>query len=495
MKSLLIVFAAGLALQSGVEAQEQKLGPGTSMLRVNVTSQPYNFSLPWQKRSPNNRQGLGALLKNNKVLVTAELIQDANYIELEQALSGKKITAQAETIDYEANLAVLKPVEDGNEFFKGMIALELDGAPPKKGATFEVWQFEDNGSPVTTVITFEKAELGHYFLEGSYFLQFEASGPVSYRSGSFTLPVLHDGKLTGMLLTYSSKDQVAEILPYPIIGRFLDDAADGTYDGFPNFGIRFAPTLDHQLRDYVQLGGHDGGILITGLMSGTSAALSGLKEGDVLLQIDGHGIDARGNYLDDTWGLMALGHLVKGNARVGDELKTKILRKGEMQDIAVKMLRKTPADYLVDPYMFDRAPRFLILGGLVFQELSQSYLEGFGKEWRDRASFKLVYAVAHPEKYEKESRRKLVFLAGILPSESSLGYEGIGGTIVNRVNGVDIKDIKDLDAALRTPLEGIHKIEIDDVPHTIYIDVARAEQDNTTLLPQRYRITDLKRLE
>ena len=67
--------------------------PETSILRVNITSQGYNFALPWQKQRPNTRRGLGALLQGNRVLVTAELAQDANYIELEQAASGKRITA------------------------------------------------------------------------------------------------------------------------------------------------------------------------------------------------------------------------------------------------------------------------------------------------------------------------------------------------------------------------------------------------------------------
>ena len=496
MKSAVLILPATLLAMTVANASvESKIGPETSIVRVNVTSQPFNFSLPWQKRPPTSRQGLGALLKDGKVLVTAELVQDANYVELEQARSGRKITARAETIDYDANLAILKPGEDVSDFFKDMVPLEVDETPPKKGDKFEVWQFEENGSPVTTDITFEKAELGSYFLEGSYFLQFEANGAVSYRSGSFTLPVLHNGRLAGMLLTYSSKDQTAEILPFPIISRFLDDAADGQYAGFPNFGIKLAPTLDEQLRAFLKLGDRPGGILITAVMHGTSAAQAGLKEGDVLLQVNGADIDSRGNYVDKTWGLMALGHLVKGNVRVGEELKTRIVRQGEEMEVTVKMLRKEPAEYLIDPYMFGRGPRYLILGGLVFQELTQTYLEAFGKEWRDRASFKLVYAVSNPEEYEKQGRRKLVFLAGVIPSESSLGYEGIGGTVVNSVNGIEIKDLKDLDAALANPPEGIHKIEIGDSPYTIYVDAALAEQDNTTLLPRRYRIRDLKRLE
>jgi hypothetical protein len=43
-----------------------------------------------------------------------------------------------------------------------------------------------------------------------------------------------------------------------------------------------------------------------------------------------------------------------------------------------KCLRKDPGDFLVDPYMFDRGPRFMIVGGLIFQELTLPYLEFWG---------------------------------------------------------------------------------------------------------------------
>ena len=93
--------------------------PETSILRVNITSQGYNFALPWQKQRPNTRRGLGALLAGNRVLVTAELAQDANYIELEQAASGKRITARVEAVDYELNLATVIPGWGSRHFLPG----------------------------------------------------------------------------------------------------------------------------------------------------------------------------------------------------------------------------------------------------------------------------------------------------------------------------------------------------------------------------------------
>ena len=487
-------LAAVLLFSDSGRANETP-SPDRSILRVNVTNQSFNFALPWQKRQPGSKQGLGALLDGRRVLVTAELIQDSSYVEFEVASSGKKLTAQVATVDYEANLALLTPKEDPGDFFDGLVPFPLSVTPPKHGDRFEVWQFEANGTPVISGITFDTARLGRYFLEGSYFLQFDANGAVNYREGSFTLPVIQNGHLAGMLLSYDSDDQVATILPFPIIRAFLDDAADGSYAGFPSFGIKFSPTLDDQLRSFLKLPDGNGGVMVTGVMPETSAAMAGLKEGDVLLELGGYKLDARGNYQDPIWGLLAMGHLVKGANTVGTELPVKISRDGQIMDLTLKLTRKEPKEFLIDPYVFDRGPRYFILGGLVFSELTRTYLEAFGGEWRDRAPFEFVYAAQNPEKFARDGRKKLVFLAGALPSQSTMGYEGVRGAFIEKVNGRPINDIKDLAAAFEHPTDGLHTIEIDEVPYTLYVDAALAAEDNQRLLPQRYRITQLQRLE
>lgn len=468
--------------------------PETSMLRVNITSQPYNFALPWQKQNPGTRRGLGALLAGNRVLVTAEMAQDATYLELEQAASGRRITARVEAIDYELNLATIVPADDPGDFFAGMQPLEPDtGLKPK--AALEVWQFEQNGTPVTSTIEFNRVDLGSYFLEDQYFLIFQAGGAVQYRSGTFTLPVVHNGRLAGMLVRYNSRDQVADILPAVMIDQFLKDVADPPYEGRPNFGIRVSPTLDPQLRSWLKLRDDQGGVLITAVTPGFSAAESGVREGDVILSINGIPLDSRGYYQDPDYGLLSSGHLVRGRTNVGDVLRLRIWRDGAEIELDCRMTRKAPEEYLVPPYLFDRGPRFLLLGGLLFQELTVPYLKLAGNEWRERAPFRLLYAHANPEEAMKQGRRKLVFLSGVLPSPSTIGYEQLSGLPVSRVNGHVINDIRDLDAALKAPVDGIHRIEFEDAPRVIHVDAEQAQQDNEEFLPRRYRIGTLKRLE
>ncbi len=464
----------------------------TSLLRVNITSQGWNFYVPWQKVNPNTRRGLGALLEGNRVLVTAELAQDATYIELEQADTGRKISAKVEFIDYECDLATLVPLDAPGDFFEGKKPLQIDtSAKPKD--KFAVWQFENNGSPVSTPLEFTRADLGEYFIDNERFLTFEATGPVQYRAGTFTLPVVNNGKLTGMLLSYSAKDQVAQILPGKIIQRFLDDAKDGNYEGFPGFGVKTSSTLDRQLRSYLKLPDNDGGVYVSAVLPNSSAEKAGLKKGDVILELGGKKIDSRGNYDAGDYGLLGMGNLTKGSAKIGEVLKVKVWRDGAALDIDMTMLRQDPSSKLVEPYMFDRGPRFLVLGGLLFQELSEPYLGS--DERRERAPFMLLYATQNPEKFQAEGRKKLVFLSAILPAESNQGYERMNGLIVTKVNNQFITDIKALDEAVKQPIDGIHKIEFSEFPKVIYVDAAQAQKDNEETMPQRYRITTLKRLD
>lgn len=480
-----------LALVNPLFAQEVAKAE-TSLFRVNITSQGWNFIVPWQKLNPETRRGLGALIEGNRVLVTAELAQDASYIELEKADTGAKITAKVEFVDYECNLATLVPVEDPGDYFADKIPLKID-TQSKPMDKFEVWQFENNGSAVVTPLEFTRVDLGEYFLDGERFLTFEATGPVQYRAGTYTLPVVAKGQLAGMLLSYSSKDQVARILPGSIIQRFIEDSKDGKYDGFPQFGIKMTNTLDRQFRSYLKLGGQEGGVFVSEVFPDTSAEQAGLKQGDVILEVNGFKIDSRGNFLSPEYGLLSMGHLTKGAAKVGDTIKLKVFRDAAAIDLDMILKRRDPGMELVDAYMFDRGPKFLILGGLLFQELVEPH---FGKEERrDRAPFMLTYAAQNPKKYLKEGRKKLVFLSAILPAESNQGYERMNGLIVTKVNGQLIVDIKALDEALKKPVDGIHKIEFEEFPKVIYVDAAQAQADNEETMPQRYRITTLKRLE
>src|SRR5579862_3805779 len=82
----------------GLCAAETDVTPDfpASVIRVNVTNQPWDFVHPWGKRPPYSRRAIGTILAGNRVLVTAELVANANYVEFETAEGGQKVPVRVE---------------------------------------------------------------------------------------------------------------------------------------------------------------------------------------------------------------------------------------------------------------------------------------------------------------------------------------------------------------------------------------------------------------
>ena len=72
----LILLVALIAPLTPLAAQQQVAAeaPKTlSVVRVNVTNQPWDFMRPWGKRPPYSRRAIGPVIAGQRVLVTAEL--------------------------------------------------------------------------------------------------------------------------------------------------------------------------------------------------------------------------------------------------------------------------------------------------------------------------------------------------------------------------------------------------------------------------------------
>jgi S1-C subfamily serine protease len=454
-----------------------------SAVRVNSTSQSWSPAQPWQKNPPSSLRSLGMIVKPGQVLTSAEMVADATYLELE-LIDGSK-TAEAKTIavDYEANLALLavKSDEDAEAFFANTTPISL-GSPPTIGDQLQILQIEDNGTPLMTDGKLQSVEVSASFLSGQSFLGYLVKASMQSAASSFSLPVIHDNELAGILVSYDSKDQISDVLSVDLIEHFLADAVDGDYAGFPSLGVSIAVTKDPLFRDFLKLTPEQGGIYISKVRTGGSADQAGVKEGDVLLAADGFPIDRLGYYKHPNYGSVFWGHLVKGEKSAGDTIKLTILRNGEPQEITASLSREEPTDVLVPQYQFDRAPNFLVKGGLIFQELNRPLLEAYGKEWTSRAPLNLLDAYENPEKYQDKFDR-LIFLSGSIATPATVGYESLRNLIVKKVNGVEIKDMKSLIEAFRKPGQGnLHSIEFLDEDFTVHLDESISNMVDAALL-------------
>ncbi len=492
-RSFLLVLALCLPALGGVTPPPKKTtgesgAANQSILRVNSTNQAYDFFRPWTKKAPFARRGLGTLIDGGRILVTAELVANNTFIELEKAATAEKSSATVERVDYECNLAILRPTDPA--FIAEMKPMALDRAV-HVGDRATVLQLEANGEIAQTLGTVTSISVGGYPLDNMGLLLFRLSAPMQQRDGSFTLPAVRDGKLIGLLMRYDSRSQTADLISSPVIEHFLAEAGKETYGGFARAGIAFSSTRDPQLRRYIGLN-EPGGVYITDVIKGGPADKAGLKTGDVVLAANDKPLDQDGNYDDPEFGRIAFSHITNTIAHPGDTVDFRIFREGKILNIPVKMEARDRSKILSESYVVDRAPRYVILGGLVFMELSRPYLQEWGGDWPKEAPQRLVYYDAFQNELPSD-RDKIVFISQILPSPDTIGYEGLDNLVVSKVNGREIRNLNDLAEAAGHPVDGFQKIELEEDPGVLFLDAASIEANRDQLI-RKYALPTLQRL-
>ena len=288
-------------------------------------------------------------------------------------------------------------------------------------------------------------------------------------ASSYTLPVLRDGKLAGILTSYDSKDQISDVIATEIVRQFLEQAKKGGAIGFPSLGISATRTTDPSFRKWLKLPDSTGGLYVNKVRIGSSADDAGIKKGDVILSIDESKIDRRGYFESPIYGPLFWSHLIRGSRIDGDVAAIGIWRDGKPTAVKATLKRRDRDSELVPNHMIGQAPPFLVKGGFIFQELSEPLLKAFDKDWESKAPLNLLDAYRNPEDYDKD-RDRIVFLSGVIATPATLGYERINNLVVSKVNGKPITDMNSLIAAFNEAADGLHSIEFDDEEFPIYLD-------------------------
>ncbi len=472
-------------------AQEAVQAKEVSLVRVNVTGQPYDYFRPWQKKAPFSKRALGAVLPNDRVLVTADLVANQNYVELERAESGEKITANVVVIDYEANLALIEPTD--KNFLKGLQPLEL-ALDTVVGDRLSAWQLEATGALVVTEGIVTTIGITRYPADVADFLTYRLSIPMQYRDNSYTVPLVKNNKLAALLLRYDPRSQVLDAIPAPIIAHFLKDAAGEKYEGFPSLGISFFPTRDPQLRAYAGETTKTGGVYITSVEPGLPAAKAGLQPGDIVTAVEDHDIDQNGNYVDPLYGKLGFSNLLTAKKYVGDSVALHVMRSGKALTLNVKLEHRAEEDYVIPPYNIDDPPSYYVLGGLIFQELTRQYLKEWGNNWEKEAPQDFVYLDKFQSELYPEGKRRVVILSQVLPANSTIGYDDFSYLVVKKVNDKEIHSLADLAEAVKTPLNGFNVIQTVDDPKQLALDAAQVAAESDAV-QKNYGLPALQRLE
>ena len=483
---IFLVLLVGSSFLARAEGASESRG---SLVRVRSSIQPYDQFRPWQKKSPFGLSGTGVVLAGGKVLVTASLVANRTEVGLEKPASAEKCAAEVESIDYEANLALLKPTEP--EFLKGFAGVTL-GSSLKAGDTAEVWQLERNGEMLRNQAEILSAGVGRYPSDEAGFLVYGVRVSLPKRDDSYTLPLMRNGQLSGMMMAYDRDSQEGTAIPVPMIEHFLKDSADGKYEGFPTLGVSWSPLRDPNLREEVKAPAR-GGILLMRVNPIGTAGRAGLQEGDVLMAVDGFKLDEDGNYRDSLYGPTSIGNLVRTRPYVGTSTKFQIVRGGKEMELGGVYDRRARDEVAIPTLQFDIAPRYLILGGLVFQELTGAYLQEWGDKWSERAPQRLVQLFSFQQELKLDPKKRVVFLSQVLPSGLTVGYQHLSGLVLTGCNGMAVGNLEDLARIADAATSGDLVFEFSDDPGKLVLDATEVKAGGEKL-GKSYGIPALRKM-
>jgi hypothetical protein len=194
----------------------------------------------------------------------------------------------------------------------------------------------------------------------------------------------------------------------------------------------------------------DGGVLVGSVFDG-GATDGKLRTGDVILSVDGRPIASDGKIeLDGERVEMAEAFERKFK---GDKAELEIVRDGKKEKVALEMDRPWPFEMQARSY--DKRPRYVAVGGLVFQPLNRDFLDT-RKDVRTRLRYFFDNFVTdhlyreHPE---------VIVLSDVLRDPANTYARPFTDNIVSKINGKDIRTLQDVSAAFSEERE-FHVVEL-----------------------------------
>ncbi len=418
-----------------------------SLVSVIVYKQEPDVHDPWKEKIVHTEEHVGTVVyleeaEEKGILIQASAITHAKRIEMRLISGTELVELKTHFADFELNLALLKPVEEDKldelralPFSDEELAIEDEVYLHKIDNSILISR---HAAPLRSIGFGERGDTSSYPVV-NYIFKFPR------KDLGWSEPIIRKGKLVAMAVAQDSQDYVHAI-PGPIIDHFLNDDLSKNYQGFPTLGIQISAHVSPYMREAlgVETIGSQGALI--GQVKPYSPFYNKIKEGDVLLSIDGVPINARGNFSHPVWGEFASGAILY-KYYAGEKIKIEVFKDKKRQKFEGILNRYNSNTQLIPYYDYSETIDFLIVGGLVFQELSRSYLRAWGNNWSGDAPSALVYLWTY-KNHSINTKDRIIVLNQVLGDPFNKGYQGMANAPVKLVNGKKVHSLDELREAL-----------------------------------------------
>ncbi|MBI5693026.1 MAG: trypsin-like peptidase domain-containing protein [Verrucomicrobia bacterium] len=431
---------AGLLLvPAPAPAQDKPAAVENSVVKIFATSRFPDPYKPWAKQAPREATGTGVIIEGKRILTNAHVVLYASQVQVQANQSGDKISATVETIAQGIDLAVLK-LED-ESFFEKRSALTRAAKLPAVKDSVHVYGFPTGGTnlSITKGIVSRIDFTMYNFPTSGLRIQIDAA----INPGNSGGPAVADDKMIGVAFSrLGGGDNIGYIIPIEEVELFLQDAADGKYDGKPAMFDSLQTFENPALRPFLKVGREVEGMIVT--ETDVTDASYPLQAWDILTRI--------GDTPIDNEGMVRVGdirvrfqYLIQKVARNG-KVPLTLVRAGKEQQVELPVSPRRP---MVIPDLDGAYPSYFVYGPLVFSAASQTFLAGLNNAAAGLSAAKSPLSIRRADRPAFDGEQLVVISSPFFPHKLSKGYSQAQSRVVETINGVKVKNLAHLVALLR----------------------------------------------
>ena len=444
-----VPFSAGTGKSNAVE---------NSVVKVFSTVRYPDVFRPWTKQAPTEATGSGVVIEGKRILSNAHVVLYASQVQIQGNQAGDKISATVEAIAPGIDLALLKL--DDESFFDTHPPLARAAQLPDIRDVVMAYGYPEGGTSlsITKGIVSRIEFSGYNYPVSGLRIQIDAA----INPGNSGGPALVGDKMIGLAFSHlGGADNIGYIIPSEEIELFLQDMADGRYDGKPALFDELQTLENPALRPFLKLDKSVHGMIVHKPSSADPAYP--LKEWDIITRIGDTPVDDQGMIRLDGNLRVHFPYLIQKIARNG-KVPLTVVRAGKEISVELPVTANRP---LVVPLLNGVYPSYFAYGPLVFSTATTEVIGGLSRSGFGSGALGMLSYMASPlvrrlgDRTAFEGERLVLVSCPFLPHKLAQGYSNPASQVVKTINGHPVRNLGHLVEILRDSKDEFVAIEFD----------------------------------